>query len=295
MIHVNVRGNLGNQLFEYACARELQKKFNKKIVLHIYDLKKYHPDYKFNLDGYELNENVEITEKKIPFYFYTRTLFLRIMRRYFPEKYYNFMKKFGCYTWLGNKYKEFPDKNFKNIYIDGYFQSSKYFENVRNELLKELIPKEKIKSENEVLYAKILETESVCITIRRGDYITNDKYKEKFYVCNEKYFYEAIDKIKQLIPQCTFFVFSDDVNWVRNNLKIDGNVYYESGNDSVFEKLRLMSACKHFILSNSSFSWWAQYLSVFKNKIVIAPSIWYANGEKTDIYQNDWNLIEVRK
>lgn len=61
------------------------------------------------------------------------------------------------------------------------------------------------------------------------------------------------------LPDCTFFGFSDDIDWVKNNMEFPGEVYYESGVDPVWEKLRLMSACKHFVLSNSSFSWWAQY------------------------------------
>lgn len=295
MIHVNIRGNIGNQLFEYACARNLQKKYNKKIVLHIYDLKKYHPEYKFNLDGYLLNKNVVITDKKIPFYFYTRTFFLRIFRKFSPVIYFNFMKMFGCFTWLGNTYRKFPDKEYKDIYIDGYFQSENYFEDVRKELLEELIPKEKPNENNKELYEKIKNTESVCITIRRGDYVSNETYKKKFFICDEEYFYTAIKKIKKLIPDCTFFIFSDDVNWAKENLKIEGKVFFETGEDTVFEKLRLMSGCKHFILSNSSFSWWAQYLSQNKNKKVIAPSIWYTNKEKTDIYQKNWELIEVRR
>ena len=70
-------------------------------------------------------------------------------------------------------------------------------------------------------------------------------------------------------------------------------MFFETGKDDVFEKIRLMSKCKHFILSNSSFSWWAQYLSDSKEKIVVAPSRWYTSGEKTDIYQDSWNLLEI--
>lgn len=295
MIHVNIRGNIGNQLFEYACARKLQKKYNKMISLNIYDIKKYHPEYKFNLDGYLLNNNVRIDEKKLPFYFYTRTILLRIFRKIFPNIYFNFMKKFGCYTWLGNTYKEFPDKEHKNIYIDGYFQSSKYFDDIRDELLLELVPKETKNKKNEELYKKINSTESVCITIRRGDYLSNDIYKKKFFVCDDEYFYKSIKRMKEKVPNCTFFIFSDDIEWAKKNLKINEEIFFETGNDTVFEKLRLMSSCKHFILSNSSFSWWAQYLSQNKNKIVLAPSIWYVNQEKTDIYQENWELIEVRR
>ena len=87
--------------------------------------------------------------------------------------------------------------------------------------------------------------------------------------------------------------FSDDIEWVKNNLDFKCETYYENGNDPVWEKLRLMSCCKHFVISNSSFSWWAQYLSCNKNKIVYAPTKWYVDNRKVDIFQDSWKYINV--
>ena len=123
----------------------------------------------------------------------------------------------------------------------------------------------------------------------------NEKNKGTFYICDNTYFRNALAYIKKCLPDCTFFGFSDDIDWVKNNMEFPGEVYYESGVDPVWEKLRLMSACKHFVLSNSSFSWWAQYLSNEKKKIVVAPDIWYKTGKnaKADLYQDDWKLIHI--
>lgn len=297
MIYVNIRGNFGNQLFEYACARRLQEKYKQTICLNVYNLKKYKKEYTFNLMGYKLNDNVIVEEKKkIPIFANSNNIFYRVFRKLFPNFFYEILKHFGIFIWLGNTYKEFPDKEFKNFYLDGYWQSEKYFEDIRDILLEEFVPKNNINESNVEIYKKIEETNSVCVSIRRGDYITNETYRKKFFVCDDKYFDQAFSEIKKYVKQPSFFVCSDDIEWAKENVKIENaEVFFETGKDDVFEKIRMMSKCKNYILSNSSFSWWAQYLSNNDNKTVIAPSIWYANGDKADIYQKNWKLIEVRR
>ena len=89
-----------------------------------------------------------------------------------------------------------------------------------------------------------------------------------------------------------YIIFSDDIEWCRENIKFSENIYYEDGTDPVWEKLRLMYSCKHFIISNSTFSWWAQYLSRNNDKIVIAPARWHNSGYTNDIYDENWLLIQ---
>ena len=208
------------------------------------------------------------------------------------------MAKKGVFVWKSARiYKPLPllnEKFQKRIVLNGYWQSEKYFSDVAEILRMELTPKEPLQPQNEELYNKIKNTNSVCVTIRRGDFM-NDKNKGTFYICDNTYFRNALSYIKKRLPDCTFFGFSDDIEWVKNNMEFPGEVYYESGVDPVWEKLRLMSACKHFVLSNSSFSWWAQYLSNEKKKIVVAPDIWYKTGKhaKADLYQDDWKLIHI--
>jgi len=298
MIYVNVRGNLGNQLFEYACARSIQNLTGQTICLNIYDLIHNNPNYKFDLDKYILNDNV-IIEREHPIIWYANTKFFinRVIRKLFPNFYFKHKKKQGIYTWISSEYIELDDfskTNFKDYFIDGYWQSTKYFKDIKDILINELQPKIGPLDSNKELYDKISSTESVCISIRRGDYVTNEVYKKRFLVCDQDYFESAVKKLDELVNDTTFFIFSDDVEWARNNLNFGRECYYESGNDTVFEKLRLMSACKHFIISNSSFSWWAQYLSTNINKVVVAPSQWYKDGSKTDIYEDFWNFIKTK-
>ena len=112
-------------------------------------------------------------------------------------------------------------------------------------------------------------------------------------VCDKDYFLKAMDEAKKRISNPTFIFFSDDIEWVRENIHCDVPCYYESGKDPVWEKLRLMYSCKHFIISNSTFSWWAQYLSRNENKIVIAPDRWSNNLEEHSMLLDD-SFIKIK-
>lgn len=298
MIEVNIVGQLGNQLFEYACARQLQEKYGGKIYLNTYEMRQNTPNFRLALLDFNLNENVEVVSERPLKEANADNYSVKILRKFFPDLYFNMMAKKGVFVWKSARiYKPLPllnEKLQKRIVLNGYWQSEKYFSDVAEILRMELTPKEPLQPQNEELYNKIKNTNSVCVTIRRGDFM-NEKNKGTFYICDNTYFGNALAYIKKCLPDCTFFGFSDDIDWVKNNMEFPGEVYYESGVDPVWEKLRLMSTCKHFVLSNSSFSWWAQYLSNEKKKNVVAPDIWYKTGKhaKADLYQDDWKLIHI--
>ena len=298
MIEVNIVGRLGNQLFQYACARQLQEIYGGEILLNTYEMRKNTPNFKLSLLDYKLNENVRL-EENIPLTAVNAdSIFVKIMRQFFPNFYFNMNAKRGVFIWKSAKiYKELPQlpvKQTEHIVLNGYWQCDKYFQGIEEILRQELKPKHELLEHNKELFEKIKSTNSICVTIRRGDFM-NKKNRANFYVCNEKYFEKDMDTMNTLHDDCVFFAFSDDIEWVKKNIKFPGKVYYERGDDPAWEKLRLMSACKHFILSNSSFSWWAQYLSENIDKTVIAPDRWYNQGKnkKADIYQNNWKSIQV--
>jgi len=171
-----------------------------------------------------------------------------------------------------------PVPSNKNIVCYGKYENPKYFDAIRPILLKEFTPKYPERPENESLYKAIRNTNSVCIAVRRGDFL-EDNFKNQFYVCNRDYFFNAIAEARKRIENPTFVFFSNDIEWVKQNIILEEPCYYESGEDPVWETIRLMYNCKHFIMSNSTFSWWAQYLSRNENKVVIAPDRWSNNSE----------------
>lgn len=295
MIYVEVQGNLGNQLFQYAYARHIQKHTKQGIILNLYNFNKGRPDLEFTLNQFVLNDTVFIEkDRPLPYYANSFTVFSRIMRKICPQLYHNILKKFGIIMWQESKVIEDPKFIYQNYYLSGWFQSIKYFKDVREELINEIIP-QNINCDNQNLYKEIRNTNSVCISIRRGDYVTNERISKLFYVCDEKYFFEAIKKIQQKEKNLVFVFFSDDIEWVKKNIYIKGKCLYETGKDSVGEKLRLMSACKHYILSNSSFSWWAQFIRVREGGYTIAPKRWNNTSDNREIYDSDWILIDTQE
>ena len=242
MIEVNIVGQLGNQLFEYACARQLQEKYGGKIYLNTYEMRQNTPNFRLALLDFNLNENVEVVSERPLKEANADNYSVKILRKFFPDLYFNMMAKKGVFVWKSARiYKPLPLLNEelqKRIVLNGYWQSEKYFSDVAEILRTELTPKEPLQPQNEELYNKIRNTNSVCVTIRRGDFM-NDKNKGTFYICDNTYFRNALTYIKNRLPDCTFFGFSDDIDWVKNNMEFPGEVYYESGVDPVWEKLQI--------------------------------------------------------
>jgi len=175
----------------------------------------------------------------------------------------------------------------------GYFQCDKFFSQyegiIRNELQfkTELFSDDARDLGNEI--AK--NPKSICIHIRRGDYLNNPI----FNVCNIEYYYHAIDKMMNLVPDATYYVFSDNIEEVKGLFGVYPNLRF-SYIDAKYtdqESLYLGSCCKHFIMTNSSYSWWMQFLSENPSKHVIAPSRWFGIERPCNIYQDNWILIEV--
>ncbi|MDB5245586.1 MAG: glycosyl transferase family 11, partial [Parcubacteria group bacterium] len=135
---------------------------------------------------------------------------------------------------------------------------------------------------------------SVSVHIRRGDYVANQKVAASYGPCTEAYYNRAAKEIVERTGSPTWFVFSDDIDWVKDTLTFPGTVIYVSGeaaNDQ--EELLLMAACAHNVIANSSFSWWGAWLNQNPEKIVVAPSPWFDTRQKDhkDLLPSSWTLI----
>ncbi len=318
MINKHVIGRLGNQMFQYATVRAFQIKNrpNDKILLDFSEV--YQKDscgYREELSSFNISDVIygkaKLTFRQKLWNNYLNFIkFIILVKNKFQynvkynqdlykieKRLESKMNKAGLYSFrLG--YCDFKDFKKDNITFYGTFESPKYFDDIKDVLQKEFTPKYGILEHNKDLYEKINSTNSVCVTIRRGDFVTDPGFKKNLYVCDEKYFEKGLEVIKKKVKNPTFFVFSDDVEWCKKNMKFPKNTYYERGDDPTWEKLRLMYSCKHFIISNSTFSWWAQYLSRNNKKVVVAPSRWgnlsyKGDNIKTDIFEDEWTLIDV--
>lgn len=298
VIYGYLRGNLGNQLFIYAAIRRMMKKYyddDCEVVLD--DSENIRKNCLIN---FRLNENIKFAKVKLPF-------FKRVLRFLFykkgtfdfqydePESFFEYEKKVqpilnkcGLYICLDG-YLPMPDKMKNEIVVDGYFQSDKYFNDIRNLLFHELTVDKEI-NDNVIRMTKLAEeTNSICLSLRLGDFVGNSVHQ----VCSVDYYRRAISIMKDRVSEPVFFVFSDNESKARELFKdYDINIIFEDEGNEDYEKLYMMSRCKHFILSNSSFSWWVQYLSLNSDKIVVAPNRWYNSAIPCDIYQDDWILIE---
>lgn len=289
MIYFEQAGRLGNQLFRYAAARALQIERGGREGLtagmNDYVKHQYKDGFVDELVNFKVADFIRVTNPIVSFYPLKNKIIYKalvqipkIKHQSWAEFEANWARTFNRLgiQFTHDAYYDFSIPTTKDVYMDGNFQDIKYFDNIKSILLKEFTPKQPEKKENEELYKNIRNTNSVCISIRRGDFLSTE-FKGDFFVCGKDYFLKAMEEIKKHVENPTFIFFSDDIEWVKNNIKVDVPCYYETGNDPVWEKLRLMYSCKHFIISNSSFSWWAQYLGRYKGKVVVSPDHWYNN------------------
>ncbi len=307
MLQKKMCGRLGNQMFQYAAIRSYMEINQKEdLVLSFNDLEKI--GFKNELDDFNIikyeNKNtiqkdwiqkvlllyMDIVEKIFRIIFIHNKIKYNKFCNLFEKKMKKILMKNGIY-YINQGYERLkPSKKENKVFVGG-FESSKYFDTIRNQILLEFTPKYEKLEKNIEMYEKIENTESVCVTIRRGDFLSKENIKTH-YVCKRDYFERAILEIQRRIEKPKFFVFSDDIEWVKNNMQFPEGTVFEDGTDPVWEKLRLMYECKHFIISNSTFSWWAQYLSRNEKKLVIAPSRWKNTWQNKDIYMDNWILLD---
>ena len=288
IIYSCIHGGLGNQMFQYAIGLSVSLKNNVKYEIDLQKMKNYDlRDFSLN----KFNISADVCDKSIS-------------KKFKSNKYKEFIEKvlnrFGVY--LGDKFYEknefYYDKSvffMDKVYLKGYWQSFKYFVPIRNIILEEFSLKKDLSNENSNTLEKIKsKKESVALHIRRGDYISNSKNNKLYNVVGLDYYKEAVEIVNKKIKNPTFFIFSDDIDWVAENLKISGEVFYASNKKVNIpeEELILMSKCKHNIIANSTFSWWGAWLNQNSNKNVIAPKCWMSTIEYLDdLYPKDWIRI----
>lgn len=262
MIYVNLKGGLGNQMFEYACARALSLRTGNPLALvrteHTNDTARAFSLKKFHIDG-----NV-VSSDAIPF-FKKIAAFIgqKIFRRFYVRFHPSVLTKSGT------------------VYLDGYFQSEKYFidhaEQIREDLTL-IAPLSDVASE---MSTRILNDKyAVALHVRRGDYVNNREFGG---IADPVYYTRATLDMRSYVPYARFYVFSDDIPWCKENLNLPPETVYVSQPDIPdYEELTLMARCRYAIIANSSFGWWGAWLNTYPAKIVIAPARW------SNLHENAW-------
>jgi hypothetical protein len=177
-------------------------------------------------------------------------------------------------------------------YLEGYWQSERYFSSIRPALLTDFLLASPLDIHNQAILDQMSACNAISLHVRRGDYVTNPAAAQFHGLCSLEYYREAVRYISERVDSPCFFIFSDDTNWVLENIKIDHplKVVDVNGLDRGICDMVLMRACKHHVIANSSFSWWGAWLNPDDSKIVVAPKRWFKeqNVQTEDLIPNSW-------
>lgn len=297
MIITKMCGGLGNQLFQYAMARNLALKNGTSLKLDLDWFSKCSCTAKreFMLDAFNVEYAVadkhEIQSCKLP-------------RKLLGKGIYDNLLPFSMKPYV--KFKEFHgfDRRClninaarRNVYLEGYWTDERFFLEHADVIRSEYTLRNSMSHQNLQFLQMIDSTESVSLHLRRGDYVNNAHFAPIFDVCTTEYYQLAIEMIGKTLQDPVFFVFSDDIAWVRENIPFRGQVLFVSDEQCSLphEELVLMSRCKHNIIANSTFSWWGAWLNGNRTKKVIAPDTWFnvANTTGASIVPLSWETIAV--
>jgi hypothetical protein len=266
MIIARIMGGLGNQLFIYAAARALALRTGRPLKLDI--INGFSEDRfgrAFLLDHFPIHAVRASAEEVAPYLLQSPSLRRqRKLNRFLPSPWRNYYEERGLYD---SRLASLSPKR-RHIYLEGYWQRENYFSAFSSHIRAELTPFPAAAPMPDGLTDRIATSESVCLHIRRKDYA---------HILGELYYVRAMTKIAATLENPVFFVFSDDPAWARTHIRPDAEVVHVEEPESPLEPitaLQLMRHCRHHIIANSTFSWWAAWLAAHPAQRVIAPAHW---------------------
>jgi hypothetical protein len=301
MIVTKIMGGLGNQMFQYAVARHLAIKNNTflKLDISFFDNIGNNTPREYTLGHFNIEENF-LTDKELKKIkrnnFHGQSLPQRILRKMFIklEKKKPISKK----AYITEPSPVFTKevlgiKTEKTVYLYGNWQSEKYFKDIRNVILKDFSLKKEFSGKTKSFLENIEKNNSVSLHIRRGDYVQDKKTNTFHGTCDLNYYDQAIRLIEGKIENPIYFIFSDDIDWAKDNLKTNNQLIFVSGNSIPdYEEIIMMSKCKHNIIANSTFSWWGAWLNENPKKIIISPQKWFnVDTDTRDLIPDKWIKI----
>lgn len=274
MIVVKLTGGLGNQLFQYAMGRYLASRTHAELVLD---------------DSFYVNIPLNSTPRSFELAHYaiqarrTNAAERRALKTYsgrFWKRFRRILPTSGALRYVhepAGQYIPHVRNLGDGVFLDGYWQSEGYFSGVDDLIRSEFSPLHPMSPQDQQMADQIQASDSISLHIRRGDYLTNSAANALHGLCDLSYYERAASFLGERVKQPVFFIFSDDLNWVRDNLRLPFPCVYVGHNSAsmAVQDLRLMSLCRHHIIANSSFSWWGAWLNPSPEKIVVRPQTWY--------------------
>lgn len=281
---VRFKGGLGNQMFQYALVESLRHR-GREVGCNLGFYRKHPNLMPFVLD--KVFENVFLNEVCDEEYNEIELEWEKIKKSGKVEFFKRDLR--NRFFYVEEEACKFDRNIFKtnNCTFVGYWQTYKYFEDIRENLLNRY--KFHVDNELEKL-GNMLSKEYVSIHVRRKDYLSFDRYQ----TCSDTYYKNAIKKIKEIFPGAKFIFFSDDIEWVREAFQISDRILCSPNDFNVYRDwydMYLMTRCVGNIIANSSFSWWGAYLNQNDNHIVIAPKKWFNGADTPDIWCDNWIRI----
>lgn len=277
---IKIIGGLGNQMFIYAFYLKMKKQYpNTRIDLS--DMMHYHVHH-----GYEMNRIFRLPKTE---FCISRPL-KKVMEFLFFKKIYERKQQPDTLAPYEKKYV------WPLLYFKGFYQSERFFVDIANEIRDAF--SFDVAQCNEATLQMLQQIDStknaVSIHIRRGDYLLPKHWENTGSICQSTYYQNAISAMNEKISEPTYFVFSDDMEWIKKNLSLPNATYIDwNKGDNSWQDMMLMSHCRHHIICNSTFSWWGAWLNPREDKIVLAPSRWFRNSETPYIYPPQWIKISI--
>lgn len=281
-------------MFQYAAARSLAHRHGTQVKIDATALQETQEGYTYrvySLKHLKIKQKMchptvaaEIETQSVGLWHDRYLRFLRVAGlasprpEVFRERHFHFDRDFLAV----------PD----NTYLDGYWQSEKYFKDISHIIRKEYIVRYKLTGANKAVAKMIANVNSVSIHVRRGDYASHDATYLAHGVCEGEYYLNSMEEMNKRVETPHYFVFSDEPEWVKKNMNFPfhATIIRHNPPEKSYEDLRLMSFCKNNIIANSSFSWWGAWLNENPGKVVIAPKKWFfdPSNDTSDLIPDGW-------
>jgi hypothetical protein len=284
MVIVKLMGGLASQMHKYALARAIALRGSARVKVDLTPLTNPLPTdtvYTYVLDRLRTHCDIA-TPAEIGLFKQSPFLmrFKRGMKRFFGINLFHPGYQNASFISLAEFQAIRPP-----CYIEGEYIGAAYFQDIRETLIGDFELKKGFSEEAAVFQRQILDSVAVSIHFRRGDFLSNPHAQKAHAICSPEYYHQAIKMILEREPRATFFVFSDEIPWVKDNFKPGVPLHFVSGLPE-YEEFTLMRLCRHNIIANSGFSWFSSWLNQNPGKIIVAPTTWQKDPAVNTMFLN---------